>query len=268
MPGWCETRTMSSRKAARVAGRLTIIGLIGLMVLVAGPILAVATGKARLDGDWRTGSRASAGIAPAAASHSAAVVQVYAARALSWRGAFGVHSWISVKERDAVEYRVYEVIGWRHYHGLPALRVSSRPPDGRWFGSLPVLLTDLRGAKAQAAAAKIDAAARHYRYANDYRVWPGPNSNSFTAHIARMVPELGVHLPATAVGKDYLAGGVLAPAPSGTGYQFSLYGLFGLMAAREEGFEVNLLGLTFGVDPDPLALKLPGLGSVPLLPGG
>jgi len=34
------------------------------------------------------------------------------------------------------------------------------------------------------------------------------------------------------------------------------------MAAREEGLELNLLGLSFGVDPDPLTLKMPGLGNV------
>jgi hypothetical protein len=51
---------------------------------------------------------------------------------------------------------------------------------------------------------RIDKAAREYPYANEYTVWPGPNSNTFTAWIARAVPELGVDLPATAIGKDYL----------------------------------------------------------------
>ena len=39
--------------------------------------------------------------------------------------------------------------------------------------------------------------------AGDYRIWPGPNSNSFTAAILRAVPELGVSLPANAIGRDY-----------------------------------------------------------------
>jgi len=249
------------------AGRMLLVVLVPLAVLASGPILAVATGKARLDADWRTGSRASAGIAPSPGTHQDAVVQVYAARALGWRGAFGVHTWISVKQRGAVAYRVYEVIGWRHYHGLPAVRISSRAPDGRWFGSRPVLLTDLRGATAARAITGIDAAARSYPYRDEYRVWPGPNSNTFTAHIARRVPELSVDFPPTAVGKDYLAGAVAARAPSGTGYQLSLFGVVGLLAARDEGLELNLLGLSLGVDPSPFALKMPGLGRVPL-PGG
>jgi hypothetical protein len=32
--------------------------------------------------------------------------------------------------------------------------------------------------------------------------------------------------------------------------------------ARREGLEVNLLGLTFGIDPLGLALKLPGVGRI------
>jgi hypothetical protein len=242
--------------------RTAATALVVLGVLAAGPILAVATGEARLDGDWRTGSRESAGIAPAPGAHPEAVVQVYGARALGWRGAFGVHTWIAVKEAGAPAYQVYEVIGWRHYHGLPSVRISRRPPDGRWFGAQPVLLADLRGAPAQRAAAGIDAVARDYRYTNDYRVWPGPNSNTFTAHIARAVPELAVHLPSTAIGKDYTGDDLLTTSPSGTGYQISLFGLLGVMIARVEGFEINLLGLTFGVDPRPLALKLPGIGRV------
>ena len=43
-----------------------------------------------------------------------------------------------------------------------------------------------------------------YPYANTYSLWPGPNSNTFTAWIARAVPELETDLPATAIGKDYI----------------------------------------------------------------
>jgi hypothetical protein len=53
---------------------------------------------------------------------------------------------------------------------------------------------------------------------------------------------------------------MFARTPSGTGYQVSLLGLVGLSIAREEGLELNLLGLTFGFDLLELALKLPGIG--------
>jgi hypothetical protein len=55
---------------------------------------------------------------------------------------------------------------------------------------------------------------------------------------------------------------VFSKTPSGTGYQISLYGMAGLMAAEEEGFEFNLLGLTFGLDFKEPALKLPIVGRI------
>ena len=79
------------------------------------------------------------------------------------------------------------------------------------------------------------------------------------------MPELRVDLPPTAIGKDYLPGGALvAGTPSGTGYQVSLFGLVGVLAAVEEGLEINLLGLSFGIDPLDLALKLPMAGRISL----
>ena len=62
-------------------------------------------------------------------------------------------------------------------------------------------------------------------------------------------------------GKDFLpGGGLFAAAPSGSGFQLSLYGIFGILLAAREGLEVNLLGLSLGVDPVRPALKLPALG--------
>lgn len=78
------------------------------------------------------------------------------------------------------------------------------------------------------------------------------------------MPELGLELPPTAIGKDYLAGALFASTPSGTGYQVSLYGLLGLSLGVAEGIELNLLGCTIGLDPGDLALKLPGVGMLGL----
>ena len=77
------------------------------------------------------------------------------------------------------------------------------------------------------------------------------------------MPELRLDLPPTAIGKDYIPDGkIFAEAPSGTGYQVSLFGLLGVLAAREEGVEVNILGLTFGLDLASPALKLPMAGRI------
>ena len=40
----------------------------------------------------------------------------------------------------------------------------------------------------------------------------------------------------------------------------NLFGLVGALAGVEEGIELNVLGLTFGVDPLDLALKVPMAG--------
>jgi Protein of unknown function (DUF3750) len=237
--------------------------------LIAAFMLAVIAsvsggGSAAMAADWRTASREPVGIAPDPAVVREAVVQVYAARAFGWRGHFAVHSWIAVKPSDAPAYTVYEVIGWRKYRGLPPLAVHQRPADARWFGAVPKVLFDRRGEGVDAIIAKIDAAARAYPYADDYTMWPGPNSNTFTAYMLRRVPELACDLPPTAIGKDYLVDGVFARAPSGTGFQISLWGIVGVLVGDREGVEINLLGLVFGIDPDTLALKLPMIGRVPL----
>ncbi len=210
---------------------------------------------------WRTASHEPAGIAPDPATTREAVVQVYVARAWGWRGYFGVHTWIAVKPTGASEFTRYEVIGWRRFRNQPVLSISQGPPDARWFGSMPEIIADIRGQGVDEIIGRIDMVAKDYAYMDDYQVWPGPNSNTFTAYVARAIPELKVDLPPTAIGKDYLPGNALfARSPSGTGVQVSVFGLLGLMVGAEEGLEVNLLGLTFGIDPMDLAIKLPMIG--------
>jgi len=223
--------------------------------------VAVATAvTARANSDWRTASREPVGLAPDAALHPGAVVQVYAARAFGWRGVFGVHSWVAVKPARAKAYTVYEVIGWKLRWDDTAVSIGERDADARWFGNAPELLAEKRGAEAEALIPRIDKAARSYPYGDEYSAWPGPNSNTFTAWVTREVPELRADLPPTAIGKDYLGNSVFAAAPSGSGGQFSVVGVLGVTVSTVEGLELNLLGLTFGIDPWPPALKLPLLG--------
>lgn len=80
--------------------------------------------------------------------------------------------------------------------------------------------------------------------------------------VLRAAPELRADLPPTAIGKDYLGGSLVAKTPSGTGVQLSVLGLLGVMVGVEEGLEINVLGLTFGIDPLQFSLKLPLAGRV------
>jgi len=232
-----------------------------LLLFFALPLYTVLSGEAPLGRDFRSADRSSAGIAPRPETTPEAVVQVYFARALNWRGIFGVHTWIATKPENAKEYTIHQVIGWRVYRGLPAVFSAPGIPDGRWFGNEPTLVAELRGDEAAKAIPKIIDAVASYPYPNEYTLWPGPNSNTFIAYIGRQVPELHMDLPATAIGKDYpINGSIIDHTPSGTGYQLSMLGLLGVTMARDEGFELNLLGFTFGIDFLRPALKLPFIG--------
>jgi hypothetical protein len=233
---------------------MTVILFAGLL------LLALAVGRSVVAQDWRTASRAPVGLAPAPATTPEAVVQVYGARTVGWKGAFGVHTWVAVKPASAEDYTVYEVIGWRLRWADSVVAIHHRAPDGRWFGAEPELYAYKRGAEAEALIPRIDAAARAYPYPKDYSAWPGPNSNTFVAWIARAVPELDVDLPPTAIGKDFLNNSIVGSAPSGRGFQFSLAGLLGFTASGVEGLEVNVLGLSFGLNPFDPALRLPLIG--------
>ena len=221
----------------------------------------VLSGVVTLGQDFRTANRDSAGIAPDPAETPEAVVQVYAARALNWRGIFGVHTWIATKPENAPHFTVHQVIGWRVFRDLPAVFSETAIPDRNWFGNRPEIIAELRGKEATEAIAKIAEAVETYPYVDEYRLWPGPNSNTFTAYVARKVPELKLDLPVTAIGKDYPVNGALFErTPSGTGYQISLYGVLGILLSRQEGLELNLIGLSFGIDFARPALKLPFIG--------
>jgi hypothetical protein len=234
-----------------------------LLFLAALPVIMVVTGQAQLGRDFRRADRSSAGIAPAAENTPEAVVQVYTARALNWRGIFAVHSWVATKPENAETYTVHQVIGWRVYRNLPAMVSAPGTPDGRWFGNEPSLIAELRGQAAARAIPKIIDAVANYPYPDEYTVWPGPNSNTFVAYIGKQVPELRMDLPSTAIGKDYpINGSIFDRAPSGTGYQVSMLGVIGVTLAREEGVELNLLGLNFGIDFYKPALKLPFVGRI------
>ncbi len=156
-----------------------------------------------LDRDWRTASRKPAGIAPDPTATSEGVLQAYAAPTWGWRGWFAVHTWIAAKRSSEPYYTVYEVIGWRERRGLPVVRIERDAPDRFWFGEKPRLLVDHRGAGVDALIDQVEQAARSYPWPKSYRAFPGPNSNTFIAWIAKEVPALKLDLPFSAIGSGY-----------------------------------------------------------------
>ena len=231
--------------------RLTTLGALATAWIGAG-------GRDRL----RSGRRTVAGLAPDPATTHEPVVQFYGARCRGLLGFLGMHTWIAVKGRGASSFTFYEVIGGRLRVRGSVLAIRRRSPDSAWCGNAPELLADQRGEGVDTLISRIEAAVREYPYANEYLAWPGPNSNTFSAHVARAIPELEVDLPPTAIGKDYLGDRLATTAPSGHGFQLSLFGLLGVLASPVEGLEVNVLGLSWGIDPFSPALKVPLLGRI------
>ncbi|WP_373182822.1 DUF3750 domain-containing protein [Halomonas campaniensis] len=237
--------------------------VVTLALLLAGPLWMLATEAEGEGRHWASASREPAGLAPAPEAAPGAVVQLYAARTWGWRGAFGVHTWIATREAGAEAWRMHHVLSWRR----PALvSEATRVPDRAWYGNPPALLADYRGEAAERLIPEIEAAVAAYPAPAAYRAWPGPNSNTFTAWVVREVEGLDAVLPVTAVGKDYLFEGLLAAAPGGRGLTVSAGGVLGLTLGRDEGLEVNLLGLSLGLDLRRPALKLPGVGRLGMAP--
>ena len=240
-----------TRPVAKFIGRSSVIGL---LALIGASVIAESYDSHALE--------------PIQVSEP--VVQVWGARTRGAKGIFGVHTWVAVKPEGAAEFTVYEVVGWRLRWSDSVLVIRNRAPDS-WFGAPGELYAEKRGPGVEELIRRIDKAAREYPFAKTYSLWPGPNSNTFTAWIARAVPELETDLPATAIGKDYIGADVVSSAPSGSGFQFSLRGLFGVAASGVDGLELNILSLNFGVSPSGIKLPLIGrIGAVriqPAVPG-
>jgi hypothetical protein len=214
-------------------------------------------------GTWRSADWSSAGVLPRADADPEAAVYVMAARTGGLKGAFSLHSWIVVKNAGAAAFDRYDKVGW----GSP-IRRNSRPADGRWYSNTPVIVHALKGDAAAAVIPKVEAAIASYPYARngDYLVWPGPNSNSFVAHVVRSVPELGAVMPPNATGRDFAAGiGSIGWSSQTWDFHATLHGLAGLSVGWTSGIELHFMGLVAGIDIARPALKIPAYGRVDLL---
>ncbi len=210
-------------------------------------------------GGWNEADWGSAGILPKAEETPEAAIHVFSAMTGGMKGSVASHAWIVTKEKNG-QYQRYDKVGW----GAP-IRRNHRPPDGYWYSNPPRLVTSVKGPQAERLIPKVEAAIASYPHgeAGGYRIYPGPNSNTFVAHVLRSVPELGAVLPPDAVGRDYLPNGAFYALDSdGRDLHLSLGGLAGLSLGARSGFEVSLLGLVAGLDFHRPALKLPGFGAI------
>ena len=244
-----------SRRPRRKLIVLTILALFLLPVAARAALFAYAHGPM----SWRDADWSSTGSLPPATTYKPARVLVMSGQTGGWKGAVAVHSWVVLKRENARTWTRYDVVGW----GNP-VRTNGWAPDGRWYGNMPTVLADISGPEAAALIPRIEQAVKGYAFANygDYRIWPGPNSNTFVAAVLRAAPELGVTMPPNAVGRDYRPYPYVGWTDSGTGVEASLWGVLGVKLGWVEGLELNVLGLVAGLDLRHPALKLPAFGRI------
>ncbi|MDX0927341.1 DUF3750 domain-containing protein [Sinorhizobium medicae] len=205
------------------------------------------------DADW-----SSSGILTEAAHGLEAAIYVFSATTGGMKGAVASHAWIVTKTEGALAYDRYEKVGW----GRP-IRKNAYPADGRWYSNEPRIVVAVRGEEAERLIPRIEKAIGAYPYSSPgaYRLWPGPNSNTFIAHVLRSVPELDAVLPPDAVGRDYLPEGKLFHVDAdGLDLHATLYGLAGISAGWRSGLELHFMGLVAGFDIARPGIKIPALG--------
>ncbi len=243
------------KRAARVWRGLRA----GFAFLFAAPILVNAAVYAASPGfDWRSADRSSIGLLPEAGAQTPAMVRVFAARTVRWRGIMAVHSWIVLKEAGGA-YERFDLTGF----GENPVNRDRFAPDARWFGTPPDVVYGADGAEAEKLIPRMKQAIASYprRNPGDYVVWPGPNSNTFVASVMAAAPEIETSLPCLAIGKDFpLDGRWFALTSSRTGARFTLGGYAGVTLGWFEGLEINILGAVAGIDIRRPAIKLPALG--------
>ena len=235
----------------------TIFAFLFCVYLVPGLAAAGLWATRERPANWREARWTSSHELPDAAVDRAARVTIFAAKTGGMKGAFAVHSWIVLKDRDAPSYDRYDVVGW----GQP-VRKNGYEPDGYWYSNPPQKVWEISGAEAEALIPRIETAIAAYPHnrRGAYRLWPGPNSNSFVAYVLRAVPEIDAVLPPNAVGRDYIAEGAFYHFDPAGDVNLTLYGLFGISAGVKSGFEMHILGLVAGVDFRHPAIKVPAFG--------
>lgn len=207
---------------------------------------------------WRGANWGASGVLPPPTGEAA--IHIMAARTGGLKGALSVHSWILVKPAGSREYERYDKVGW----GSP-IRRNGYAPDAFWYSNRPWIVRSVTGAQAEELIPEVRKAIADYPHAQvgGYRIWPGPNSNSFVAHILQEVPGLDAVLPPNATGRDYASGiASLRIAPDWRDLHFTFNGFGGFAIGVRSGLELHFMGLVAGIDILRPALKIPALGRV------
>jgi hypothetical protein len=185
--------------------------------------------------------------------------------AAPWVTRFAHHTWLDVKRGSEEEWWRAEVAA--SDSGVVFAPINpSLARDDTWYNRRALrLLATIEGEPARRIADALPELCRKLdeRYADGYLRWPGPNSNTFVADLARELPDLAFTFDANAIGKDW-------PGWFDAGVTSSKSGLHldtpvaGAALGLREGIELHVLGLTLAVRLWPPGLALPFLPEIPL----
>ena len=78
------------------------------------------------------------------------------------------------RKKQAKNYTVHHVLGFRSRRGLPVVVSAIDTPDRYWYGNEPEILVDFRGEEAEILIPKVFEAIKSYPYSEKYVMWPGP----------------------------------------------------------------------------------------------
>ena len=112
-----------------------------------------------------------------------------------------------------------------------------------------------RGDEARRLIAALERSTNSYPNRDVYRIWPGPNCNTYAAWVLRRAG-VAADLHPKAVGKDYLGWIGAHRTTTGTGVQVETP-LIGAKLGLRDGVEIHLFCLTLGADAWPPAVKTP-----------
>ncbi len=177
-----------------------------------------------------------------------------------WFTQFAQHTWIDVHNKGKNDWVRYEMgrlgSGVIRQHIKPAEFYENKRYDDRDVRIIKVITRDRAEEAANLLPTVTESLDVYYK--ENYRVWPGPNSNTLIRDIGNKIPALATKLHHNAVGKDFVTNGIIdfGITPSGRGLYLDTI-ITGLEIGAEPEIQLHLLGLTFGFSLFPPSINIP-----------
>ncbi|MDQ7779803.1 MAG: DUF3750 domain-containing protein [Planctomycetota bacterium] len=177
--------------------------------------------------------------------------QLRSATLPGWLSLFADHNWFVVYDPSEEAWHRWEV--W--VKEKECVVKDFLHPDKGVGGGPYRIEREWRGDAARRISDTLETSMAEYPHRDTYRVWPGPNCNTYANWILKE-SKTSSDLGPKGIGKDYL--GLLGAGTTSTRTGVQLESpLVGLRIGLDDGVEVHVLCLTFGIDLFTPAIKTP-----------